>query len=365
MCRGSLIPNELCAYVHACFGRLCSSSCTIGNVVDSLERRRLAYEAALLYYMEQQTMESIAKRMGLSRSTVSRLVASARDEGLVRITLHAPQEPAATTASRLSALYGVQVTIVPVSQPTSELRRLERVASMAGAMISDIVKEGDTIGVAWGTTLSAVSERLVPKHMERSIVVQLNGAANPGTTGIPFVGELLGNFSRAYGAKVMAFPVPAFFDYATTRAALWRERSISAVREAGRNADLAIFGVGAFSAPLASHVYASGYLGNEDVMRLRREGVVGDVCTVLVRSDGSYSDIEINSRASGPTPEELQKIPRRLCVVAGPAKATALIGVLRSGAVTDLVVDDECAQRVLEESERPWRGRPSGAGISQ
>ncbi|MDN6486430.1 MAG: MarR family transcriptional regulator, partial [Ancrocorticia sp.] len=66
-------------------------------MVDSLERRRLAYEAALLYYMEQQTMESIAKKMGLSRSTVSRLVASARDEGLVRITLHAPQEPAATT----------------------------------------------------------------------------------------------------------------------------------------------------------------------------------------------------------------------------------------------------------------------------
>ena len=337
----------------------------MGHVVDSLERRRLAYEAALLYYMEQQTMESIAKRMGLSRSTVSRLVASAREEGLVRITLHAPQEPAATTASRLSSMYGVAVTIVPVSQPTSELRRLERVSSMAGAMISDLVSDGATIGVAWGTTLSAVSERLVPKHLERSIVVQLNGAANPGTTGIPFVGELLGNFSRAFGAKVMSFPVPAFFDYATTRAALWRERSISAVREAGRNADIAIFGVGAFGAPLASHVYASGYLANDDVMRLRREGVVGDVCTVLVRSDGSYADIEINSRASGPTPDELQRISRRVCVVAGPAKSTALIGVLRSGAVTDLIVDDECAQRVLEESERPWRARATGAGMSQ
>ncbi|MDN6487022.1 MAG: sugar-binding domain-containing protein, partial [Ancrocorticia sp.] len=214
-----------------------------------------------------------------------------------------------------------------------------------------------------GPTLSAVAERRVPKPLERATVAQLNGAANPGTTGIPFVGELMGQFSRAYGAKVASFPVPAFFDYATTRAALWRERSISAVREIGRNADLAVFGVGAFSAPVASHVYTAGYLSNNDVASLRNDGVVGDVCTVFVRADGSYADLEINSRASGPTPAELKKIPRRLCVVAGPAKATALIGVLRSGAVTDLVVDDECAARVLEESEHPWRPGPQGAGM--
>ncbi len=324
-------------------------------VSDSNKRRRLAYEAALLYYMEDQTMEAIAKRMGLSRSTVSRLVASAREEGLVRISLHAPQEPAVTTASRIGELYGVEVTVVPVSHPTSELRRLERVASMAGAMISELVTDGTTIGIAWGTTLSAVSERLVPRHVERVTVAQLNGAANPATTGTMFVGELLGNFSRAFDAKVMNFPVPAFFDYATTRAALWRERSISAVREVGRGADIAVFGVGAFAAPVASHVYAGGYLSNDEILSLRRDGVVGDCCTVLVREDGSWADIEINSRASGPTPGELKEIPRRICVVAGAAKAKALVGVLRSGAVTDVILDDECAARVLEESERAWR----------
>ena len=125
-----------------------------------------------------------------------------------------------------------------------------------------------------------------------------------------------------------------------------------------------MFGVGAFSAPVASHVYTAGYLSNNDVASLRNDGVVGDVCTVFVRADGSYADLEINSRASGPTPAELKKIPRRLFVVAGPAKATALIGVLRSGAVTDLVVDDECAARVLEESEHPvGRSGPQGAGM--
>lgn len=322
-----------------------------------MERRRLAYEAALLYYMEDHTMEAIANRMGLSRSTVSRLVAMARDEGLVRISLHAPKEPSATTASRLGQLFNVNVTIVPVANPTSELRRLERVAAMAGAMISDWVQDDYTIGIAWGTTLSAVSERLVPKHLEHATVVQLNGAANPGTTGIPFVGELLGNFSRAYDAAALTFPVPAFFDYASTRAAMWRERSVATVRETGRNADIAIFGVGSFTSPVASHVYAGGYLTDDETAMLRRDGVVGDCCTVLVRADGSYADIEINSRATGPTPKELQNISRRVCVVAGAAKALSLMGVLRSGAATDVILDDECATRLLEEVDRRAKRR--------
>lgn len=327
---------------------VCESLCKNRRVSEDHERRRLAYEAALLYYMEQLTMESIANRLGTSRSTVSRLVSYAREEGLVRISMHQPVEPTDTASSRLARYFGISVTIVPVANPTNELRRLERVAGMAGGMISNWVFDGCTIGIAWGTTISAVSERLVPKHIERSTVVQLNGAANPGTTGIPFVGELLSNFSRAYDAKAVNFPVPAFFDYATTRAAMWRERSVAMVRETGRHSDIAIFGVGAFSAPVASHVYAAGYLSSEEVMRLRGDGVVGDCCTVLVRSDGTFADIELNSRATGPTPTELQKIPRRVCVVAGEAKAPALLGVLRSGAVTDLILDDACAAAVLD-----------------
>ena len=322
------------------------------GVTDARERRGLAYEAALMYYMDNQTMEAIAKRMGMSRSSVSRLIASAREEGLVRISLHPPEEPVETAAARLAAIYGINVTIVPVPSATTEVRRLERVATIAGRFIADAVEDNTTLGIAWGTTLSSVSERLVPKSVSGVRVVQLNGAASPATTGILYVGELLGNFSKAFGAEVLNFPVPAFFDYADTREALWRERSVKAVREAGRSADLVVFGVGAFATPVASHVYSRDYLGEEEMARLQGDGVVGDICTVFIRSDGSFADIELNSRASGPTPDELRKIPRRICVVAGAAKADALLGALRTGAVTDLIVDDECALLVLRESER-------------
>ena len=48
------------------------------------------------------------------------------------------------------------------------------------------------------------------------------------------------------------------------------------------------------------------------------------------------------------TPSDLARIPRRLCVVSGRHKVRGILGALRSGAVTDLVIDDLTAEDVLE-----------------
>ena len=49
-----------------------------------------AYEAASMYYVQGETMEVIAHHLGVSRSTVSRLLARARQEGIVRVSLVQP-----------------------------------------------------------------------------------------------------------------------------------------------------------------------------------------------------------------------------------------------------------------------------------
>ena len=103
-------------------------------------------------------------------------------------------------------------------------------------------------------------------------------------------------------------------------------------------------------------VYSGGYLSAEELDSLRREGVVGDICTVLLRADGSWKDLEINSRASGPTPTDLRKIPRRIGVVSGSDKVVATVAALRAGLITDLVVDEDTADLIYEYSMRSGLG---------
>ena len=53
-------------------------------------REEIAYQAAQMYYIQADTMEAIARKLKVSRSTVSRLIQMARDAGYVQFTLHPP-----------------------------------------------------------------------------------------------------------------------------------------------------------------------------------------------------------------------------------------------------------------------------------
>ena len=53
-------------------------------------RQSDALRAAQLYYLQDLTMDAIARELRTSRSTVSRLLAAARDSGLVQIQIRSP-----------------------------------------------------------------------------------------------------------------------------------------------------------------------------------------------------------------------------------------------------------------------------------
>ncbi|WP_028327065.1 sugar-binding transcriptional regulator [Dermatophilus congolensis] len=324
---------------------------------------RQMVEVARSYYVVGETMEVIAARLGVSRSSVSRLLARAREVGVVRISIvdggSAPRD-----LQRHLDRARVRAHVVDVRPTSTPLARLDAVARTAGALVSECMHDGASLGVAWGTTVAAVVEQLPPRPLRNVSVVQLNGAASAQSSGITFVGEILGRAAQAYGARVHHFPMPAFFDYAESRRALLRERSVQRVVAAQQRLDVALFGIGAFASELPSHVYSHDYLSRADVERLGRLGVVGDVCTVFLREDGTYADIELNRRATGPTPAVLGRLPRRIGAVTGTAKVPAVVGALRSGALTDLVVDSVTAAaltRRLDARPLPVRREP-GAG---
>ncbi|GMA30313.1 sugar-binding transcriptional regulator [Litorihabitans aurantiacus] len=309
-------------------------------------RDELMHEAATMYYLQDATMETIGRQLRMSRSGVSRLLKAARERGMVQVQVRAPGAGGAV-ARRVEQLFGVRAHVVPVRSPLTDDVRLDHVARYAAQLLQGWFGHGMTLGLAWGTTVAAVSTHLVPTPIRDAVVVQLNGAANTLSSGLAYGTDLVSQFAQSFGAVPEHFPVPAFFDYAATREQMWRERSVRHVLGVQARADLAVFGVGALVAPVPSHVYTSGYLEPEDREALAADGVVGDVCTVFLREDGSWEDVAINDRATGPTPRQLQAIHRRVCVVAGEAKVVPLRAALRAGAATDLVIDEPTANALV------------------
>ncbi|WP_309067139.1 sugar-binding domain-containing protein [Microbacterium sp.] len=313
------------------------------------DRVTAALAAAQMYYMQDMTMEAIAAELAVSRSSVSRLLSLARESGIVDIRISSPLSGGTELEMRIRERFRVTAQVVPIPESVSEVDRLERVAMTAARLLASYVDSNMLIGVAWGSTIGAVSRHLTPKELHNVTVVQLNGAGNMQTTGIEYASEILQRFGQAYGARVQQFPVPAFFDDPGTREAMWRERSTRRVLEMQARMDLAVFGVGSPTADVPSRVYAGGYLDRGDFRSLAEDGAVGDVATVFFRGDGTWRDIRLNARTTGPALDRLRRVPRRLAIAAGEHKAPALRGAIVSGLVTDVVVDETLARGLLAD----------------
>jgi deoxyribonucleoside regulator len=320
-------------------------------------RGKLAYRAAQMYYWENRTMQTIARELDVSRSTVSRLLEEARESGIVRISLHRPTDGSSVLEHRISELYGVQTYVATVRPQEGTEGSTRAVSVLASRVIDALVTPSMVVGVAWGATMTAVVSQLPEREVLNLDVVQLHGSINSQ------VGEMDGalsefksgrdvveGFAQAYSGHPHLFAVPAFFDFQETKTTLWRERSTRRILDMQRRAALVVFGLGTFEGNMSSQVYAEGYLSREDLNYLTNEGVVGDACTVFLRSDGSWQGIELNQRCSGPYPDELSLVPRRVCVVNGRHKVPALRGALAAGLVTDLVLDQDSATRLIDES---------------
>lgn len=323
---------------------------------DAGARAHDALRAAQLYYVQEQTMDQIAAEMSLSRSSVSRLIAYAREIGLVEIVVRSPQEASSIFARRLAEQFGISVHVVSAPARSTDAERLERTARAASHVLSATLDPHASIGVAWGATVSAIARHLPTKRLNDSQIVQMNGAANESTSGISYSGAILERFGQAFGTDVQQFPVPALFDDPHTKQLMWKERSIRRVLDAQAHVQVFVFGLGSPQADVPSHVYTGGYLTGDDMRTLLRDGVVGDCATVFYRLDGSTTGIELNERSSGPGLDVVRRIPRRLCAISSLSKLDALRGALAAGLITELVIDENLARRTFERTLSPDRG---------
>ena len=309
-----------------------------------------ALTAAKLYYLQDKTMDAIAGELQTSRSSVSRLLTFARETGLVDIRVNSPFERVGELEDQLRERYRISAHIVPMPGILNEVERLERVALTAGRLLSQFIESNMVVGVAWGSTISMVSRALIHKETHSTSIVQLNGAGNTQTSGLEYSSDILQRFGHAFDAQIEQFPVPAFFDNPATKDAVWKERSTRRVLAFHSKMDIAVFGLGSPQAELPSRVYMGGYLGSDDYRSLRDDGAIGDVATVFFRADGSWRDIRLNDRSTGPGLDRLRRAPRRVCVVSGAAKLGSLKAAIAAKIITDVVLDETLA-RLLAESE--------------
>lgn len=306
-----------------------------------------AVRVARMFYHKNMKMDVIARDMNISRSSVSRLLTYAKSEGLIDIRIVDPNENSQKLEKIIGERYHIRkVHVVPVSN-LSEEEWLEHVALYTANYLNMVFGSGMILGIAWGTTTSAISRHLTPKATYNTHVIQLNGAGNTQTLGIEYASEIIQRFAHNYQAQAHLFPVPTFFDYPRTKQVLWKERSIRQLLDLQQNCDLLVYSIGAVKYTVKSHIYSGGYFEKKDCTELRKCGVAGEIAAVYFKEDGSFNEIPFNDRSSGPGLELFQK-KYGICVISGLAKVRGLRGALRGKLMSELIIDEPTALSLIE-----------------
>lgn len=320
-------------------------------------RADAAVTAARMYYQSGHSSQEIARYLGVSRSTVSRLLAYARDSGIVEIRVRAHRTNASALQAELHECFPrVAFHVVEVRASFATARVLEAVVQYAAHVVTDMIEPQMTVGLAWGNTVSGIVAHLRPHPVRDVSVVQLNGAGNRSSLASSYAAALVTRFAQVFSAADYLFPVPAFFDYPETKEALWQERSIKQILAIQQRADLLLFSTGALVGDTMSYVYSAGYLTDDEVTGLRAQGVIGDIATVFYKESGA-SDLPINRRSSGPPLSLYKNAGKAVCVASGPGKIPGLTAALRAGYVSDLITDELTAGELLSDRRSPGPSR--------
>lgn len=304
-------------------------------------------EAAKLYYLLDYNQNEIAKILGVSRPTVSRLLQQAKSDGIVKINIMDPTEDVENLALQLENKFNLKKALV-TSIPQFENHIIKNyLGEKAAAYLHEIVDDGDIIGVTWGTTLYHIAIELKQKFVKNVKVVQLKGGVSHAETNT-YASEILYLFGKAFNTTPHNLPLPAIVDHLVVKQAMEADRHIRKILELGKQANIALFTIG--SVKTDSLLFQLGYFTDSDLESLNGKAV-GDICSRFFDKEGQICNESLNERTLGVNLDDLKNKEHSILVAGGPNKIEGIYGALKGQYANVLVTDQFTAQFLLDKKD--------------
>lgn len=313
---------------------------------EQLDKALMA-RVAWLYYNHGLTQQAIGDKLGLSRNKVLRLLARAREEGIVQIRVDHPSIRYMELEERLVEAYGCREAMVVPSGDSPE-QTLEALGQFGAIYLERSVRPGDAIGTAWGVTLREVARHLRPQPVADVTVVQLMGGLNAGGLVNPL--DVARVVAEKFDGRLQMLYTPAIVDTPEIRDALLSDNAIAQTLAAGAAVKKALVGIGDVSE--TSSLVRWQALTEEEMAELKRLGVVGDILGRHFDAWGRPVETPLSDRTIGISLDTLRGIPHVIAVAGGLHKTEAIVGALRGGYVDTLITDHKTAAAVLQVAEK-------------
>ncbi|EJM1007125.1 sugar-binding transcriptional regulator [Klebsiella oxytoca] len=297
--------------------------------------------AAWMYYIAGQNQSEIASQLGTSRPVVQRLIAAAKEEGIVSIGLHHPVANCLDYALLLQEKYRlIECNIVPAFSEESTLDSVSFGCYQLMARYLQDDKE-KIIGLGSGLTLKKALQRIDFDSQNTRCVALISAMDADGQCNYYDDVPLL--LTSKIKAKYYQWPAPR---YAQTQEEydMWCTsrlfRSVSAV---ARQADVIFVGIGPLGTQ--SPIFNDGFINQAQMDEVTAQGGIGEIMGRFIDAEGGVVDSEINRMIT--SYDIRQNQCPRIAVACGEYKRPAILAALKGGWINGLVTDEHTARWLL------------------
>lgn len=311
--------------------------------MNKSEELKLLSKIARLYYLEDLNQQVIAEKLNISRTKVSRYLTKAKKEKVVEIRINSQRESFDELERSIEKKFGIkECFLVSSSEDVQEIYR--QMAVSLTSLLERFLKDGDYLGVGWGTTLKSVAGYLEPENKIDIKVIPLLGGL--GKTGIEVhTNSVARTLADRFGGSGYVLNSPAVLDSRQAKEMLEKDSSIREIIEMSGKIHTAVLGMSDIG--IGSTMIQTGNFTVDDFTYLTDLGAVGDVNLIFINDKGLPVANRLDGRIVKMSFEKLKKINNVIGVAFGEKKLKVISGALTSGLVNILITDEVTGLELL------------------
>lgn len=304
-------------------------------------------QVSLLYYQNGMSQQEIARYLNISKMNISRMLQKARDTDIVQISVKLPFAEDAGTARKLEKLFGLEQAVVAKIPSRGKSFSLRGYLGGIAAFYMMLETPGNTVyGMGIGETIGQVVENLLPLTTENVHVVQLMGGLSTVSQGNPFsiIQETCRKFS-SQGTYLTSYAV--LESKQACQDVMNHDIRTTGVYDLWKKCNEAYFGIGSIN---TGTFFAESLKNSSEWEGIIAQGTVGDILGHCYDQEGNFLQTAIEERLVSIPVDMLRNIKKRVAISGGVEKAPAVLGALRSGIVTHLIIDEETAGSIVTKT---------------
>ena len=300
---------------------------------------------ASLHYTHGLTHQKIADLMGLSRVQVTRMLAKAREEGIVEIKVHSDESIFPDLQMRLAQKFNLKQAWVAPSLNDAE-ESMDSVGALGAEFLKSYLQPGDVVAVGLSVTLDHIVPHMRGFEIDCTFVPALGSRPSGNLVVNPH--EVASDLAETVGGKTRHLPAPFIMASISSADMMKDEPDVKSTLSMAKSARLGLYGIGGVapgSGPLIEEIGPTG-----ELERLISKGAVGDISGIYFDANGRYVPSAIEQRIISLTLDEIYSLPDRAVVAMGTNKVPAIAAAAKGGMITHLVTDLNTAEALLKTS---------------